>query len=99
MVKSFYRPCWADINLGALRHNLKNGPEPIVFEDPAAGGGQGERVRTWHGPRGTSRSPTRSILPGVSSLEEGEILREAGVTAPVLVARSALSLRQFFRSL
>ncbi|OGR90913.1 MAG: alanine racemase [Elusimicrobia bacterium RIFCSPLOWO2_01_FULL_59_12] len=81
----FYRPCWADIDLGALRHNFRELKRRISAKT---------RVMTvvkadgyGHGlvPAARAAVSCGASFLGVSSLEEGVALRRAGVRAPVLV--------------
>ena len=95
MKQDFYRPCWADIDLGALRHNLKelrgrlSAKTRLLAVVKANGYGHGmipaARVAVKHG---------ASFL-GVSSLEEGEALRAANISTPVLVLGTLYSFDNF----
>lgn len=78
------RPTRAEVNLAALRHNLR------VVEKRAAG------ARVWavlkadaygHGAPGVARTLERARVDGfcVALLEEAVELREAGIAAPILV--------------
>jgi len=87
--RRFFRPTWAEVDLGAIRRNLRaiRGKMPagtkIMFvvkanaygHDAAlcARAAEGARAADWF---------------GVSSVEEGVALREAGVKLPVLVLGS-----------
>src|SRR5271165_7022618 len=78
------RPTRADVNLAALRHNLR------VLQKHAAG------ARVWavvkadaygHGAPGVARTLERARVDGfcVALLEEAVELREAGIVAPIVV--------------
>lgn len=82
-----WRPTWAEVDLGALRRNLRrlraHAKVPLLFVVKADGYG--------HGAVSVSRAALE--VPGVqglgvSSVEEGAVLREAGVRAPILILGS-----------
>lgn len=84
------RPTRAEINLGALRHNLRVVARAVTPE------GEGEAPRVWavlkadaygHGAPAVARTLERAGADGlcVALLEEGIELREAGVELPILV--------------
>ena len=82
-----WRPTWAEVDLGALRRNLRrlraHARVPLLFVVKADGYG--------HGAVSVSRAALE--VPGVqglgvSSVEEGAVLREAGVRAPILILGS-----------
>jgi alanine racemase len=84
-----YRPTWAEIDLEALRSNLsrfrrKIGKRPeILFVVKADGYG--------HGAVEVSKAALATGFVsrlGVSSVEEGAVLREAGVRGPILILGS-----------
>lgn len=82
-----WRPTWAEVDLGALRRNLRaiksQAKVPLLFVVKADGYGHG------------AVSVARAALDvpgvqglGVSSVEEGAVLREAGIRAPILILGS-----------
>ena len=79
------RPVWAEIDLGAVRHNAS-----LLRRRGRAGravrGGQGRRVRARRGGGGAGRA-RRGRRRGWRwpRVEEGVALLDAGITAPVLV--------------
>ncbi len=82
---AYYRPCWTDIHLGALRHNFQqlrrqiSSKTRILSVVKADGYGHGLI------PAAQVAIKSGAALLGVSSLEEGVALRQAGMKAPVLV--------------
>ena len=99
MVKSlmprFFRPTWAEIDLDALRANLKKirakvGRSQVMFVVKANAYG--------HGAVECARAAEKDKLAewlGVSSVEEGVTLREAGVKLPILVLGSLYPFESF----
>src|SRR4051812_13428805 len=95
MKSTYYRPCWADIDLGALRHNFRelrrglSAATRVLSVVKADGYGHGlvpvSRVAVSCG---------ASYL-GVSSLEEGVALREAGFKTPVLILGTLFPFSNF----
>ncbi len=85
MEKPFYRPCWAEIDLGALRHNFRELRRRVSAKigmlAVVKANGYG------HGLVEVSRVAVKSgaSFLGVSSLEEGAALRDAGIKTPALV--------------
>ncbi|TBR17319.1 alanine racemase, partial [bacterium] len=82
-----WRPTWAEVDLGALRRNLRRlrhaAGVPLLFVVKADGYGHGA----------VSAAKAALEVPGVqglgvSSVEEGAVLREAGVRAPILILGS-----------
>ncbi|MFH1238960.1 MAG: alanine racemase, partial [bacterium] len=99
---SFYRPTWAEIDLGALSHNIKAieekiGPETQILamvKADAYGHGVIEVVRTLLTDH-TSPKPSPAML-GVALIEEGIQLREAGFTdVPILLLGSIYPWENF----
>src|SRR5687767_7775947 len=88
MAETFYRPCWVDIDLGALRHNLRELRRQLASKTQilavVKANGYG------HGLVPAARTSVKSgaSLLGVSSLEEGIALRQGGVNTPALVLGS-----------
>jgi len=91
----FLRPTWAEIDLGAFRHNfkeikrkLKKGTSllPVVKAD-GYGHGMEEIARA-------SLSCGAKLL-GVANIEEGIFLRKKGITAPILILGSVYPLSNF----
>jgi len=89
------RPTWAEIDLGAFRHNFKQISRkltkrvsllPVVKAD-AYGHGMEEIART-------SLSCGAKLL-GVANIEEGIFLRKRGIKAPVLILGSVYPLSNF----
>jgi alanine racemase len=91
----FFRPTWAEIDLNALRANLRKlrarcGRSQLMFVVKANAYG--------HGAVECSRFAEKEKLAewlGVSSVEEGVTLREAGVKLPVLVLGSLYPFESF----
>lgn len=82
-----WRPTWAEVDLAAMRRNLKRlravARVPILFVVKADGYGHGA-VRVAQAALGVD-----GVMGlGVSSVEEGAVLREAGVKAPILILGS-----------
>lgn len=91
----FLRPTWAEIDLGAFRHNfreikrkLRKGISllPVVKAD-GYGHGMEEIARA-------SLSCGAKLL-GVANIEEGIFLRKRGITAPILILGSVYPLSNF----
>ncbi|MFC1679054.1 alanine racemase [Elusimicrobiota bacterium] len=80
-----YRPTWCEIDLRVLRSNLRRLRRlaNVMFVVKADGYGHGA-VRV---ARAALGSGAVSWL-GVSSVEEGAVLREAGITGPILILGS-----------
>jgi alanine racemase len=92
---SFYRPCWAEVDLQALGHNFRElrrrlSPKTRILSVVKANG-------YGHGLIPSARAAVRNgaALLGVSSLEEGVELREAGVRTPVLVLGNLYPFENF----
>lgn len=90
--ESAVRPTRAEINLGALRHNLRVLGRAAAFELPAGR----KPCEVWgvlkadaygHGAPAVARTLERAGMPGicVALLEEGIELRGAGIRLPILV--------------
>ena len=78
------RPTWADIDLGAVAHNvelLKAAAAPAVVCAVVKADGYG------HGavPVGRAAVEAGAEWLGVALVEEGRILRESGIRCPILV--------------
>ncbi len=89
------RPTWAEVDLGAFRHNFKQISRkltkgvsllPVVKAD-AYGHGMEEIART-------SLSCGAKLL-GVANIEEGIFLRKRGIKAPILILGSVYPLSNF----
>jgi alanine racemase len=95
-VRRFFRPTWAEVHLGALKENLRRlrwrmPPSTkllFVVKGDAYGHGAAQCART------AQRSGFVDWL-GVSSVEEGVVLREAGIRLPVLVLGSLYPFESF----
>jgi alanine racemase len=85
MTSTFYRPCWADIDLAALRHNFRELRRGLAATTRILSVVKADAYG--HGLVPVSRVAIRcgASFLGVSSLEEGVALREAGIQTPVLV--------------
>lgn len=91
----FYRPAWAEVDLRALTANLRSmkscvGRSRILFV--IKGNAYG------HGLAPVSRAAEASGLVyglGVSSIEEGIVVRDAGVKLPILVLGSLYPFESF----
>jgi alanine racemase len=94
-VSPFYRPCWVEIDPAALRHNwrsLKRLLAPkiamlAVVKADAYGHGLLECARI--------AAQEGAVMLGVSSLEEGIRLRQAGLRLPVLVLGTLYPFENF----
>lgn len=82
------RPCWVEVNLAALRHNLQYlrarlSPETHILAVVKADG-------YGHGAVAVAQAALQAGVRwlGVSSLEEGAVLRRAGITAAILILGS-----------
>ena len=87
--RRFFRPTWAEVDLGGLQNNLRRFkarmPRACKVLFVVKGNAYG------HGAAACARAAERSRAAdwlGVSSVEEGIALREAGVRLPVLVLGS-----------
>lgn len=94
--RRFFRPTWAEVDLGALKSNLRRlraRVEPgtkvmFVVKGNAYG----------HGAAACARAAERARLAdwlGVSSVEEGAALRQAGARLPILVLGSLYPFESF----
>lgn len=87
--RRFFRPTWAEVDLGALRRNLRSlrarmpSRVKVLFVVKANAYGHDARLCA----RAVEASRSADWL-GVSSVEEGVALREAGVCLPVLILGS-----------
>ncbi|MDD5656002.1 MAG: alanine racemase [Elusimicrobia bacterium] len=94
--RRFFRPTWAEIRLGALRDNLRRfrrrmpGGVKILFVVKGNGYGHGAAACA----RAAQRSGGADWL-GVSSVEEGVCLREAGIRMPILILGSLYPFESF----
>jgi alanine racemase len=96
----FLRPTWAEIKLSALKNNL------LKIQNTA---GQSTKVMFvvkadayGHGAAGTAAFAEREKLAwgfGVSSVEEGRTLREAGIISPILVLGSLYPFESFVEAI
>jgi alanine racemase len=92
---TFYRPCWVEIDRAAVRNNLKSllsllrGPTRLLAVVKANAYGHGLLPVSW------LALEAGAAFLGVSSLEEGVALREAGFTAPVLILGSLYPFDSF----
>jgi alanine racemase len=87
-LQSFYRPCWTEINSEALRENVRRlrlrlKPETALLAVVKANA-------YGHGLVTAAKAVLEAgaLLLGVSSLEEGDALRAAGLQAPTLILGS-----------
>ena len=94
-VLPFLRPTWAEIDLGAFRHNFREIKRklrksvsllPVVKAD-GYGHGMEEIARA-------SLSCGAKLL-GVANIEEGIFLRKRGITTPILILGSVYPLSNF----
>lgn len=88
MIELLYRPTWAEINLDAIRKNLKklaalSSPAKLLFIVKANSYGHGASVLA----KMAEKEKLVSYF-GVSSVEEGVALRKCGIKLPVLVLGS-----------
>lgn len=99
---SFYRPTWAEIDLGALTHNINKirtniGPQTQILamvKADAYGHGVIEVVKTLLAEK-ESKKPAVAML-GVALIEEGIQLREAGFKdIPILLLGSIYPFENF----
>jgi len=94
--RRFFRPTWAEVRLGALRENLRRFRRRMpratsilfVVKGDAYGHGAAQCARA------AQQSGAADWL-GVSSVEEGVALREAGIRLPVLVLGSLYPFESF----
>ncbi len=98
--QNFLRPTWAEIKLSALKKNLLKirntaGPRTkVMFVVKANAYG--------HGAAGVASFAERENLVwgfGVSSVEEGVVLRDAGITSPILVLGSLYPFESFVEAI
>ena len=91
----FCRPCWVDIDLGALRQNFRKVKEKIssqtailsVVKANAYGHGASQVAKVL--------VEESSDVLGVSSIEEGVALRQDGITVPILILGSIFPFDNF----
>jgi len=78
------RPVWAEVDLGAIRHNVAVLAERVA---PAAVCAVVKASGYGHGPVEVSRAALAggATWLAVALMEEGAVLREAGIAAPVLL--------------
>ncbi|MBI5238978.1 MAG: alanine racemase [Elusimicrobia bacterium] len=94
--RRFFRPTWAEVHLGALQENLRRFRRRLpratrllfVVKGDAYGHGAVQCARAAEKCRGAD-------WLGVSSVEEGVVLREAGARLPVLVLGSLYPFESF----
>jgi len=96
ITRRFFRPTWAEVHLGALRENLRRFrrrmPRATKLLFVVKGDAYG------HGAPRCARAAQQSGLAdwlGVSSVEEGVALREAGLRLPILVLGSLYPFESF----
>jgi alanine racemase len=94
--RRFFRPTWAEVDLSALRANLKlfrsRMPRGVRLMFVVKANGYG------HGAQACARAAEEARLAdwlGVSSVEEGVALREAGIKLPILVLGSLFPFESF----
>jgi alanine racemase len=88
MTEAHWRPAWADIDLGAIRHNAgllaaRAAPAALMAVVKADGYGHGAV------PAARAALEGGATWLGVALVEEGLELREAGIEAPILVLAEA----------
>ncbi|MBI4676925.1 MAG: alanine racemase [Elusimicrobia bacterium] len=96
MDRPFLRPTWAEISLPALRANLKRLRSRLPSKTKLLFVVKGDAYG--HGALACSRLAQRSGVVdwlGVSSVEEGAALRDAGVRLPILVLGSLYPFESF----
>jgi len=93
------RPAWAEIDLGAIRHNAS------VLAELVAPAGLCAVVKAWAYGHGPVRVAQAALAGGatwlaVALVEEGRQLRTAGITAPVLLLSepATTAMREVVRS-
>ncbi len=92
---SFYRPCWVDISLEALRHNFQVLRQRVA--SPVQVCAVVKANAYGHGILPISRvvAEAGAAYLGVSSLEEGLALRAAGIQTPALILGSLYPFENF----
>ncbi len=99
------RPTRAEVNLAALRHNLRVLERSVASPASTAASTAGARPEVWgvlkadaygHGAPAVARTLERAGIAGlcVALLEEGVELRAAGIRTPILVMGGFYGLRQ-----
>jgi alanine racemase len=88
MARAHWRPAWADIDLGAIRHNAgllaaRAAPATLMAVVKADGYGHGAV------PVAQAALDGGAAWLGVALVEEGLELREAGIEAPIMVLAEA----------
>jgi len=94
--RRFFRPTWAEVHLGALRENLRRFRRRMprasrllfVVKGDAYGHGAAPCARA-------AQQARAADWLGVSSVEEGVTLREAGIRLPILVLGSLYPFESF----
>ncbi|MBI5630874.1 MAG: alanine racemase [Elusimicrobia bacterium] len=94
-MRRFFRPTWAEVDLSALKANLRlfksrvaGSKVMFVVKGNAYGHGAAACAKAALGPEGAD-------CFGVSSVEEGIALREAGIRRPILVLGSLYPFESF----
>lgn len=91
--RRFFRPTWAEVDLSTIKSNLKRlraraGKAKVMFVVKANAYG--------HGAAACAKAARGSAdWLGVSSVEEGVVLRQAGIAAPILVLGSLYPFESF----
>jgi len=87
---TFSRPIWAEVDLAALRSNFETlaalGPGNMLAVVKANAYGHGAAASA----RALMEGPVRPAMLAVASVDEGLQLRDAGVTAPILLLSAIL---------
>jgi len=94
--RRFFRPTWAEVHLGALRDNLRRFRRRMPRSTKILFVVKGDAYG--HGAVACARAAQKARAAdwlGVSSVEEGVALREAGIRLPVLVLGSLYPFESF----
>ncbi|MDD5628612.1 MAG: alanine racemase [Elusimicrobia bacterium] len=94
--RRFFRPTWAEVHLGALRENLRRFRRRMPRSTRILFVVKGDAYG--HGAAACARAAQQARAAdwlGVSSVEEGVALREAGIRLPILVLGSLYPFESF----
>jgi alanine racemase len=84
MLTPFYRPCWVDVNLSAVTHNLRQLRRRTTAKTRVLAVVKANAYGHGLVPVAQTAVKNGAAFLGVSSLEEGILLRQAGIKTPVL---------------
>ncbi len=99
-----FRPIWAEVNLSNLKENFKSlraklsSQVKILFVVKANGYGHGAKTLAREAQRLQLEGHPSADFLGVSSIEEGVAIRQAGIKTPVLILGSLYPFDSFLEA-